>query len=367
MHVRLGKEAFVLQHSLPILLFEPVQIRAASDRTLSRTSFCDSDATTAAISEQQLQPSTCSISSAGATSPSSSVRSVVARANAVLGTAAVKPYSLWGLGSATSSHRDSTNRHSHGYGRYQRRRSSSTGNSSGGNNGSIDSQGDEALQAQDMYRHQQQHRLKNEDQMRQKSNSVSAADNHPNSHFRTPCGDIAAGLDEVGFGAHVDKSVAAAGDQVKLDVFVVKSDLMKIVDIKVSLVETTQIFSLPDCGRPDAIECTADDLVHESPLTIRKPRRRLVETHVVKIAKDYVSSQSGESHTNGNHLKGYFEDYEDLRTAKSLSTFKLSMLIPVRLVDLKIAPTRSISRVPSHAFCLTRFVSRVCFTQVLTP
>ncbi|KAF9936003.1 hypothetical protein BGZ65_002804 [Modicella reniformis] len=131
------------------------------------------------------------------------------------------------------------------------------------------------------------------------------------------------GLDEVGFGAHIDKSVAAAGDRVSLDMFVVKSDLMKVAAIKVSLVETTQVFSFLNYG-------STKDLVEQITTMTKKPKRRLVNTHVVKIAKDYALVQSEESHTNDNHLKGY---YEDFRTAKSLSVYKLIMQILEKRFD----------------------------------
>ncbi|KAF9130997.1 hypothetical protein BGW39_002409 [Mortierella sp. 14UC] len=55
---------------------------------------------------------------------------------------------------------------------------------------------------------------------------------------------------------------------------------------------------------------------------------KLVETHMVKVAKVYVPAQAEESHANDNHLKGYYEDYEDARTTKSLSMYKLGMRIP---------------------------------------
>ncbi|KAG0311186.1 hypothetical protein BGZ99_010329 [Dissophora globulifera] len=147
------------------------------------------------------------------------------------------------------------------------------------------------------------------------------------------------GLDEVGFGAHIDKSVAAAGDHVSLDMFVVKSDLMKVVDIKVSLVETIQVFSLmdhddacsvisPRASRARVFGIPGDQNEHTDQEYTSSSRRRLVDTYVCKIAKDYVPAQSEESHANGNHLKGYYEDYEDFRTAKSLSVYKIGMRIP---------------------------------------
>ncbi|KAF9344975.1 hypothetical protein BGX26_003683 [Mortierella sp. AD094] len=183
------------------------------------------------------------------------------------------------------------------------------------------------------------HMLSAEDQYRQQhSQGSSSRISRHNLHRES-----VDGLDEVGFGAHIDKPVAAAGDQVTLDMFVVKSDLMKVVDIKVSLVETIQIFSLldhddastlvsPIASRARVFEVKGEGVESEIPergsAEASKPRRRLVDTHVVKIAKDYVPAQSEESHANDYHLKGYYEDHEYFRTAKSLSMYKLNMRIP---------------------------------------
>ncbi|KAG0217991.1 hypothetical protein BGX31_011713 [Mortierella sp. GBA43] len=166
----------------------------------------------------------------------------------------------------------------------------------------------------------------------QRFNSASSTtSSHCSSNPRAPRRETADGLDEVGFGARIDKSVAAAGDLVTLDMFVVKSDLMKVVDIKVSLVETIQVFSLLDNGKPD-------DVTDDDPLTATKkpPRRKLVDTHVVKIAKDYVPPHSEENHANDNHLKGYYEDYEDFRTTKSLSVYKLALRLPEHALTLDL-------------------------------
>ncbi|KAF9578293.1 hypothetical protein BGW38_005992, partial [Lunasporangiospora selenospora] len=341
-HIRIGKEAFILQHPVSVSLFELVQIRSATKITSANEHL--------------------------ASSKRSGVRFVIPKANSVLGTAAIRPYSLWGLGPATSSQSHGSNGHSKGSsnhhhysqsggirrnGSYQQRQGSplktsptscvlsgstdltrshthtptsalstlpyrDTNNSlsieaehgtttakarpSRGSNG-------ELLSAHDQYRLQQQ----------QQQRLEGARPHHARHVSRREHSD---GLDEVGFGAHIDKSVAAAGDNVSLDMFVLKSDLMKVVDIKVSLVETLQIFSLLD---EDDIENTWT--LHAAQYN-DMPRRKLLETHVVKIAKDYVPAHSEESHANDNHLKGYYEDYEDSRTTKTLSMYKLGMHIP---------------------------------------
>lgn len=74
--------------------------------------------------------------------------------------------------------------------------------------------------------------------------------------------------------------------------------------------------------------------------TTKQPRRKLVDTQLVKIARDYVSPQSEESYMNDNHLKGYYED-EDFRTTHSGKT-----------CGTKNSPTRLVSRVASLSFCL---------------
>jgi len=148
-------------------------------------------------------------------------------------------------------------------------------------------------------------------------------------------------LDEVGFGAHIDKSVAAAGDNVTMDMFVCKSDLMKVVSIKVSLVETIQIYSLINDEKDqqhDLHESSPAIVLSDLQQSQQIKRKRLVDTHVVKVAKAYVPAQAEENHANDNHLKGYYEDYEDFRTTKSLSMYKLSMRIPV---GSNVLPLRS--------------------------
>ncbi|KAG0279056.1 hypothetical protein BGZ95_002412 [Linnemannia exigua] len=188
---------------------------------------------------------------------------------------------------------------------------------------------DEMLSAEDQYR------------SRQKQQQQELELHHQQQGSRPKLGprkDSSDGLDEVGFGAHIDKSVAAAGENVTMDMFVVKSDMMKVVDIKVSLVETIQIFSLLEnensCAvvSPIAARTHIFDQQHQHQHqhtgTAGSPKRKLVETHMVKIAKAYVPAQAEESHANDNHLKGYYEDYEDARTTKSLSMYKLGMRIP---------------------------------------
>jgi hypothetical protein len=139
--------------------------------------------------------------------------------------------------------------------------------------------------------------------------------------------------------------------------FVVKSDLMKVVDIKVSLVETVRIFSLMSCntkseaGVPPA---ALNNVLGDGIMTSQKPRRKLVNTHV---AKGYVPPQSEESYANDNHLKGSNEGYEDVRIAKSLSMYKLAMLIPVMLLEIK---NRQHVANPVHfclRYCLSSFRS----------
>ncbi|KAF9365072.1 hypothetical protein BGX34_011494 [Mortierella sp. NVP85] len=131
-------------------------------------------------------------------------------------------------------------------------------------------------------------------------------DSHSNKHSRILRPDSTDILDEVGFEAHIDKSVAAAGHQITFDMFVVKSNLMKVVDIKVSLVETVQVFSLISCNTKSEAgvpPVALNNVLGDGVMTSQKSRRRLVNTHVVKIAKGYVPPQSGESHANDNHLK----------------------------------------------------------------
>lgn len=295
---------------MPVSLFELVQIRAA----------------TKIASPHDLSPAKNPSNSV----KQSSVRFVIPKANSVLGTAAVRPYSLWGLGPATSSHSsNSQDSNSHGYRKYHhshnsRHRYHHTASSSvvatnatpapAGSIQQSRTAGDDATltfkrtRFQDACQEDQQQITRPKHSARQASLDGS--------------------IDEVGFGAHIDKSVAAAGDNVTLDMFVVKSDLMRVVDIKVSLVETINTYSFLHLH---------DGTGH--------PERKLVETHVIKIAKDYVPAQAEESHANDNHLKGYYEDYEDIRTAKSLSIYKLGMRIPVSSIAFYlIIPVFKISR-----------------------
>ncbi|KAF9111045.1 hypothetical protein BGX27_005480 [Mortierella sp. AM989] len=377
-HVRYGKEAFVLQHPLPLSLFELVQIRAAtkiaSPHDLNPKSQDTSDNALASSNRPASFPSISNAMSPSSPSfpgrQSSGVRFVIPRANSVLGTAAVKPYTLWGLGPATSSQRHHyTYSSSHGYGRYQHQKnnhqrqmtfhstpSSTSVNTASHMSGRSHGRMSRSHSASGSLGSQQflnsevnnvipmmtdSHMLSAEDQYRQQHQQQHSQRGASRSSRHNLNRENADGLDEVGFGAHIDKSVAAAGDQVALDMFVVKSDLMKVVDIKVSLVETIQIFSLldhdgacalvsPIASRARVFEMNGEGVGSEIPqkTSASKCRRRLVDTHVVKIAKDYVPAQSEESHANDNHLKGYYEDYEDFRTAKSLSMYKLNMRIP---------------------------------------
>ncbi|KAF9338008.1 hypothetical protein BG006_000588 [Podila minutissima] len=290
-HIRIGRESFVLQHPMPVSLFELVQIRAA----------------TKIASPHDLSPTKNPSNSA----KRSSVRFVIPRANSVLGTAAVRPYSLWGLGPATSSLSSNYQySNSHGYRKYHGRNShrqhyNTTPSILEATHASATAESDQLqygtgdiTSTSKRTCFQDEEIACQEDQMTRPKHSARQA-------------SVDGSIDEVGFGAHIDKSVAAAGDNVTLDMFVVKTDFMRVVDIKVSLVETINIYSLLDAH---------DGTGH--------PVRKLVETHVVKIAKDYVPAQAEENHANDNHLKGYYEDYEDFRTTKSLSMYKLGMHIP---------------------------------------
>ncbi|KAG0361788.1 hypothetical protein BG005_007327 [Podila minutissima] len=276
---------------MPVSLFELVQIRAA----------------TKIASPHDLSPAKNPSNSA----KRSSVRFVIPRANSVLGTAAVRPYSLWGLGPATSSLSSNYQySNSHGYRKYHghnshRQHHNTTPSVLEAAHASATAEPDQLqygtgdnTSTGKRTRFQDEEIACQEDQMTRPKHSTRQA-------------SLDGSIDEVGFGAHIDKSVAAAGDNVTLDMFVVKSDFMRVVDIKVSLVETINIYSLLD----------AHDVTGH-------PVRKLVETHVVKIAKEYVPAQAEENHANDNHLKGYYEDYEDFRTTKSLSMYKLGMHIP---------------------------------------
>ncbi|KAF9193627.1 hypothetical protein BGZ51_002574 [Haplosporangium sp. Z 767] len=420
-HVSLGKEMFVLQHPISVSLFELVQIRAAT-KIASPYGLAPNPFSVANTGANVSLPSTSvgtksSASSTLSSSPAiaardkrpSGVRFVIPKPNSVLGTAAVKPYNLWGLGTSTNNSGNSHGR-GHGHGEYdsrdhrqhrsskQRRGSVYTTSHIVGStysdlsakdknglgilhtiartteatshcmttaNRQPSSPEDEMVMTQEeqyrvfrqQYQHyQQQSQLQQQQQQRQQHGHPSRQ-NHGSQPRSARCDNSSvlrkesynANMDEVGFGAHIDKSVAAAGDNVTLNMFVVKSDLMKVVDIKVSLVETIQIFSLlehengesvvvsPIVSRAQTFPPTgccsgeAEKVLEGAELTLTstpKPRRKLVETHVVKIAKDYVPACAEESHANGNHLKGYYEDYEDSRTAKSLSVYKLGMRIP---------------------------------------
>ncbi|KAG0212075.1 hypothetical protein BGX28_006836 [Mortierella sp. GBA30] len=361
-HIRRGKEVFVLQHHLPVCLFELVQIRAAikiaSPHDLN-------PATTVTGTSPSLSSTTSSSPSSTSTSTSTSnegrrasgVRFVIPKSNSVLGTAEVKPYSLWGLGPTTSSpsqiynhhnyYRYAGNGHGYSYLQDQEHRGSPISSAASASRPSYSAsdaspepdlhhredikqcstmiagkkaqlQTDEILSAGDQHRRLRRQQQR-EDQQQQKDSD----------RRYSPHRDSQDGIDEVGFGAHIDKSVAAAGDNITLGMFVVKSDGMKVIDIKVSLVETIQIFSLLDDdqgGREAPQLASTKDGAGKTRQDV--PRRRLVETHVAKIAKDYVPAQAEESHANDNHLKGYYEDYEDFRSAKSLSVYKLGMHIP---------------------------------------
>ncbi|KAG0081332.1 hypothetical protein BGZ93_007408 [Podila epicladia] len=292
-HIRIGRESFVLQQPMPVSLFELVQIRAA----------------TKIASPHDLSPTKNPSNS----TKRSSVRFVIPRANSVLGTAAVRPYSLWGLGPATSSISSNYQySNSHGYRKYhghnnnnQRQHYNTAPSVLDATYAPVPAESDQlqfgtgdTTSTVKRTRFQDEEIVCQEDHMTRPKHSTRQA-------------SLDGSIDEVGFGAHIDKSVAAAGDNVTLDMFVVKSDFMRVVDIKVSLVETINVYSLLDAYDSKGY-----------------PVRKLVETHVVKIAKDYVPAQAEENHANDNHLKGYYEDYEDFRTTKSLSMYKLGMHIP---------------------------------------
>ncbi|KAF9155852.1 hypothetical protein BG015_008323 [Linnemannia schmuckeri] len=401
-HIRRGKEMFVLQQSLPLSLFELVQIRAAT-KIASPHDLNPSTSINRAMTATTTTSASSSFTSATSSSVSTSaeegggkrqagVRFVIRKANSVLGTAVVKPYSLWGLGPATSLNSSSHHGQSH-HGYHYRRQShqrrgsfsvpqpSSTGGSSslsvqvssgvrsgmtrsysdigtlsshsrvdaasGSGAGSLSGNNtitttslkkarfdsNEMLSAEDQYR---SHQLKQQQQEFELQQQEGGRGSRPKLEGRKNSTDD---LDEVGFGAHIDKSVAAAGENVTMDMFVVKSDMMKVVDIKVSLVETIQIFSLldhdgvcavvsPIAGRAHVFDNHQHSDAETEVSTGVRLKRKLVETHMIKIAKAYVPAQAEESHANNNHLKGYYEDYEDARTTKSLSMYKLGMRIP---------------------------------------
>ncbi|GJJ71985.1 hypothetical protein EMPS_04342 [Entomortierella parvispora] len=346
-HIRLGREVFILKQSLPVSLFELVQVRASkvtSPHDVAPLSATPSSASAAGT-----------ITSQSAMSPSKAgVRFVIPQSNSVLGTASVRPYSLWGLGPATSSQSSQYQySSSHGYGRYHHRRRGSLSSSTGsggqyyhqrqGMTRSISAtSGAMAAISQGPPTAQQQllsamgdptdARTARSIVQGDRIDSLALPEYHSSSKRSSRREDEKGEqLDEVGFGAHIDKSVAAAGESVTMDMFVCKSELMKVVNIKVSLVETIQIYSLvnDEKDQPDLHERSPAVLPSDSKQQSRQIRRkRLVDTHVVKVAKAYVPAQAEESHANDNHLKGYYEDYEDFRTTKSLSMYKLSMRLP---------------------------------------
>ncbi|KAF9284119.1 hypothetical protein BGZ68_004901 [Mortierella alpina] len=253
-HIRRGKELFVLQHHIPLSLFELVQIRSAtkiaSPHDLHPHPAGGSSSSTPSTTSSLSSTSSCSSASSEG-KRTSGVRFVIPKSNSVLGTA--------------KSH--------------------------GANIKVVFSNDSTAASAPE-----------------RGSRPLLGDDRSPKCPL--------SGRDVV-------------CDNVTLDMFVVKSDIMKVVDIKVSLVETTQIYSLLDnehdghgASYPVSTRTAAEKAGQDT------PRRRLIETHVNKIARDYVPAQAEENHANDNHLKGYYEDYEDFRTARSLTMYKLCMRIP---------------------------------------
>ncbi|KAF9574615.1 hypothetical protein EC968_006030 [Mortierella alpina] len=378
-HIRRGKEVFVLQHHIPVLLFELVQIRnatkVASPHDLNPHPAAGSSSSTPSTTSSLSSTSSCSSASSEGRR-TSGVRFVIPKSNSVLGTAAVKPYSLWGLGPLIASSGQSKHAprypggRSHGQQQQhgQRPRTGSLGSATGSGPSSpysptsptgpitrsysavspqqllhqsedcerysalitgksVVPQEEEMLSVTDQYRRFRRQQQREEQYLQQQQQHLHQHRNFVPRH--APLRENIDSVDEVGFGAHIDKSVAAAGDNVSLDMFVVKSDFMKVVDIKVSLVETTQIYSLLDnefeghgASYPMSTRTAAEKAGQDA------PRRRLIETHVNKIARDYVPAQAEENHANDNHLKGYYEGYEDFRTTRSLTMYKLGMRIP---------------------------------------
>jgi len=218
------KSHSALQHSLPVLLFELVQIRTAP-----KAVSCSSRVDTVAPAQQQQQssslfhPSPPSIAVISA----SSVRVVIARANSVFGTAAVKPCSLWRLGPASPSHQDYP--FSHGYRRYRSSRSggkidAGTFPNHGRHPGEASlhpSRPDTPFQSHQLHSGQQEDDLAAtvgygtrfcENGM-SRTQDKRTTESHSNKYSRVLRRDSTDILDEVGFGAHIDKSTAAAGDQ----------------------------------------------------------------------------------------------------------------------------------------------------------
>ncbi|KAG0049427.1 hypothetical protein BGZ83_005777 [Gryganskiella cystojenkinii] len=358
-HIRIGREVFVLKHPLSVSLFELVQIRAAriaSPHDISPTQNPLSISATIAQSESTTK---------------SGIRFVIPQSNSVLGTASVRPYSLWGLGPATSSQSSQYQySSSHGYGRYQHQRRGSLNSATSSSpysaaNTGVRAQGmtrshsatneamstllqgpdplksHAAIETSSLLKPRVQEQGARRDTLTDQlipSRSPSLPVNREPSRRRRLEEDKDEQLDEVGFGAHIDKSIAAAGENVTMDMFVCKSDLMKVVNIKVSLVETIQIYSFVDDKdqhrhhNQHTLDTSEKPLAHSH----KQPqKKRLVDTHVAKVAKAYVPAQAEESHANDNHLKGYYEDYEDFRTTKSLSMYKLGMRIPERAMTIR--------------------------------
>ncbi|KAF9940544.1 hypothetical protein BGZ67_007354 [Mortierella alpina] len=377
-HIRRGKEVFVLQHHIPVSLFELVQIRTAtkiaSPHDLNPHPTVGSSSSTPSTTTSLSSTTSCSSASSEG-KRTSGVRFVIPKSNSVLGTAAVKPYSLWGLGPviASSSQSKYPSRYPGGRGHGQQQQhgqrprtgslSSATGSGPSspysptspigpitrsysamtpqqllhqsedrdrysamitGKNTHL--QEEEMLSVTDQYRRFRRQQQREEQQLQLQQHLYQ---HHSSLPRHAPLRENMDSVDEVGFGAHIDKSVAAAGDNITLDMFVVKSDVMKVVDIKVSLVETTQVYSLVNneheghgAPYPMSTRTAAEKAGQDA------PRRRLIETHVNKIARDYVPAQAEENHANDNHLKGYYEDYENFRTARSLTMYKLGMRIP---------------------------------------
>ncbi|KAF9959064.1 hypothetical protein BGZ70_008985 [Mortierella alpina] len=384
-HIRRGKEVFVLQHHIPVSLFELVQIRTAtkvaSPHDLNPHPGAGSSSSAPSTTSSLSSTSSCSSASSEG-KRTSGVRFVIPKSNSVLGTAAVKPYSLWGLGpviassslskypprypSARGHGQQQQQQQQHG----QRPRTGSLGSATGSSSSSPYSptsptgpitrsysamtpqqllhqsedrdrysamfagrtappQEEEMLSVTDQYRRFRRQQQREEQQLQQQQQQQHLHQHHSSTPRHAPLRENVDSVDEVGFGAHIDKSVAAAGDNITLDMFVVKSDIMKVVDIKVSLVETTQIYSLLDNehgGHGASYPMSTRTAAEKAGQYV--PRRRLIETHVNKIARDYVPAQAEESHANDNHLKGYYEDYEDFRTTRSLTMYKLGMRIP---------------------------------------
>ncbi|KAF9974513.1 hypothetical protein BGZ73_002071 [Actinomortierella ambigua] len=374
MRIRMGKECFILQSTIPVTLFEMV----ATGETSTITNPHDQNASHA----------------------NSGVRFVVPKTNSVLGTAVIRPYSLWGFGPSLSSSSSSSSssawdsaangvRYSHHTSsplsapsrqiqtmtRSSSESVSMTGSTSESNSSSGDSSGSErnrwrATTFSDItgvaprkkgYGHHHRHHSQYvgrgcESASPQPSDSDYESEQRYRRMERLK---REREVEEVGFGAHIDKSIVAAGESITLDMFVVKSDLLKVVDIKVSLVETISIFTPSRSPIPDKAMVASKGLLMTQRGSVSQSEqdrtssisdgkgvtnsdgrssvvpKRLLESHVVKIAKDYVPAQSEESIKNDKHMKGYYEDFEDSRTAKSLSTYRITMKIPESALTIK--------------------------------